>query len=92
MEWQLRMYGAKPGALDAFVEEWREHVLPLRRARGFEVLGPWIAEDGQFVWLIGAADVEAADAAYYASAERNAITPDPARHIESATHIRLEER
>lgn len=92
MEWQLRMYRAKEGALDAFADEWHEHVLPLRRSRGFEVLGPWIAEDGQFVWLIGADDLEAADAAYYACAERKAISPDPARHIESATHIRLEER
>ena len=44
MEWQLRMYRAKEGALDAFADEWHEHVLPLRRSRGFEVLGPWIAE------------------------------------------------
>lgn len=92
MEWQLRTYRPKPGALDAFTSEWHERVLPLRRAQGFEVIGPWVTDDGQFVWLIGADDLEAADAAYYASPEREAFSPDPARHIESATHLRLEER
>ncbi|HEV7133195.1 MAG TPA: NIPSNAP family protein [Gaiellaceae bacterium] len=91
MQWQLRMYQAKEGALDAFVAEWREHVLPLRRAKGFEVVGPWLAEDGRFVWLVGAEDLDAQDAAYYASPERAAVSPDPARHIESAQTMRLEE-
>ena len=92
MQWELRRYRAKAGALDAFVAEWREHVLPLRRAKGFEVLGPWVSEDGEFVWLLGAENLDAADAAYYESAEREALSPDPARHIESATHTRLEAR
>ena len=92
MQWQLRKYRAKDGELDAFVEEWREHVLPLRRARGFEVLGPWVADDGQFVWLVGRDDLEAADAVYYASAEREAIDPDPARHLDSTQTWLLEER
>lgn len=92
MQWELRMYRAKKGALDAFVDEWRAHVLPLRRAKGFEVLGPWVTEDGQFVWLVGAEDLEAQDAAYYASPERAAVDPDPARHIDSALTWRLQER
>lgn len=91
MQWQLRMYRAKDGALDAFVAEWREHVLPLRRAKGFEVVGPWISEDGRFVWILGAEDLDAQDAAYYASPERLAVAPDPARHIDSAQTVRLEE-
>ena len=92
MQWQLRMYRAKDGELDAFVDEWRAHVLPLRKAKGFDVLGPWITEDGQFVWLVGSDALVADDAAYYASPERAAIDPDPARHLESTQEWLLEER
>jgi hypothetical protein len=48
-QWQLRIYRAKTGELDQFVDEWREHVLPLRKAKGFDVLGPWVTEDDRFV-------------------------------------------
>jgi hypothetical protein len=91
-QWQLRLYRAKEGALDDFVREWHDHVLPLRRAHGFEVLGPWVSDDGRFVWIIGHDDLAAADAAYYASPERAAVDPDPARHIAHAEHIALHER
>jgi hypothetical protein len=77
--WQLRMYRVVPGELEAFVREWREHVRPLRESLGFEVLGPWVGEDDRFVWIIGHEELEAADAAYYASPERAALDPDPAR-------------
>jgi hypothetical protein len=92
MQWQLRIYRAKDGELDAFVQEWREHVLPLRRAHGFDVLGPWVSDDDRFVWIIGHQDLQASDEAYYASAERSAINPDPARHLAETEHIQLEER
>jgi NIPSNAP len=81
MTWQLRLYAVREGEWDAWVAEWREQILPLRLAAGFEVLGPWRTEDGRFAWLIGHEDFAAADAAYYASPERAAIQPDPARHL-----------
>jgi hypothetical protein len=87
MQWELRLYRAKPGELDDFVLEWSQHVLPLRRAHGFEVLGPWITDDERFVWIIGHDDLATADAAYYASAERAAIEPDPARHLAETEHV-----
>ena len=87
MQWQLRRYVVRD--VDAFAREWREHVLPLRRAHGFEILGPWIADDGRFVWIVGHDDLERADAAYYASPERAAIDPDPARHIATSEHIAM---
>jgi hypothetical protein len=87
MQWELRLYRAKPGELDDFVLEWSHHVLPLRRAHGFEVLGPWITDDERFVWIIGHDDLATADAAYYASAERAAIEPDPARHLAETEHV-----
>ena len=91
MTWQLRLYRVRDGEWNAFVAEWREHVLPLRRAHGFEVLGPWQTEDGRFAWLVGHDDFAAADAAYYASAERAAIQPDPARHLTEAETTLLED-
>ena len=90
--WQLRMYRVKTGELDRWVEEWRATVRPLRDAMGFEVLGPWIGEDDLFVWLIGHEDLEAADAAYYASPERAALDPDPARLLADVQTWILEAR
>jgi hypothetical protein len=91
MEWQLRIYTIKSGALDDFAREWRAHVAPLRRQMGFRVLGPWV--DGEtFVWLLGYDGEDgfaAADERYYASPERTTLSPDPARHIAHAEHRSL---
>ena len=82
---QLRMYKAKDGELEAFIQEWRAQVLPLRRRFGFRVEGAWaIRERNEFVWVIaydGPEGFEKRDAEYYASPERKALTPDPARHL-----------
>ncbi len=83
---QLRMYRAKPGELDAFVDEWRRRVVPLRRRAGFSVLGAWtVREEERFVWIIACEGdrraFEARDAAYYASPDRTSLRPDPARHL-----------
>jgi uncharacterized protein len=88
MEWQLNSCRARDGALDDFVREWRERVLPLREARGFEVLGPWTTRD-RAVWLVGHVDLHAADDAYCASSERAAIQPDPARLVEESECVRF---
>jgi len=71
--------------MEDWLAEWSAHVLPLRRAFGFDVIGPWVNDDEHlFVWILGY-DGEAgwadADAAYYDSAERKALAPDPARHL-----------
>jgi hypothetical protein len=71
--------------MEEWLSEWHEHVRRLRLAHGFAVFGPWVGEDDEtFVWILGHdGDFEAADAAYYASEERRALEPDPARHIAS---------
>jgi NIPSNAP len=92
MQWQLRMYRAKTGELDEFVAEWREHVLPLRKALGFDILGPWVTEDNRFVLIVGHADLAGADDAYYTSRERASIDPNPARHLVDSKHVPLEAR
>jgi hypothetical protein len=91
MELVLRIYTIKPGELDDWVDEWREHVLPLRRRCGFEVLGAWVSDEAStFTWLLGydgPDGLEAANAAYYDSPERAALDPDPARHIAEARQL-----
>ncbi len=90
-----RIYTIRPGELDEWLAEWREHVVPLRRAAGFEVLGAWTtdeagAEPVTFTWLLGydgPGSLEAANAAYYHSPERQALEPDPARHIAEARQL-----
>ena len=91
MELVLRIYTIRPGELDDWVDEWRTHVLPLRRRLGFEVLGAWVSNrECTFTWLLGydgPDGIEAANAAYYESPERAALDPDPARHIAEARQL-----
>jgi heme-degrading monooxygenase HmoA len=84
---QLRRYRIHQGRVDQFATEWRDGVAPLRRTHGFRVHG-WLVEDrDEFVWLLEHDTRESfaeADAAYYASAERQRLQPDPARLIDEA--------
>jgi hypothetical protein len=92
VRFQLRMYRVKPDEMDEWIGEWRENVLPLRRAKGFTVLGPWVRrEEDLFVWLVGHEDLESANEAYYTSPERAALDPDPARHLAETNAWILEE-
>ena len=90
MEYQLRIYSVKPSAMGPWIEEWRQNVAPLRRKYGFEVIGPWVIEaENKFVWVLAYGQeqgFEAGDAAYYASDERKALDPDPARHLLATEH------
>ena len=92
MHFQLREYTIEAGRLDDFVREWRELVLPLRVSLGFGVFGPWIErEANRFVWVIGFdGDIRAANERYYASPERGAMDPDPARLIAEIREVWLE--
>jgi hypothetical protein len=92
MQFQLRDYAIVDGGLDDFVAECREHLLPLRLSMGFSVLGPWIDRDAsRFVWLLGFdGDGRAADDAYRAAREKQALDPDPARLIAGSRVVWLE--
>jgi hypothetical protein len=82
MTYQLRIYDIQEGALQAFTEEWRKQIVPMRQQFGFEIVGAWTVEDAnQFVWIIGHNYFEAADKTYYDSPERAALDPDPRRLI-----------
>jgi hypothetical protein len=92
LEYELRIYGVAAGAMDAWVSEWSENVRPLRERFGFEVIGPWLIDGTTFAWVLGyEGDFGAADRAYYASSERAAVSPDPARLLESARSWRVRE-
>ncbi len=95
MATQLREYVIVDGALDQFVEEWRTQLAPLRRSLGFGIDGAWtVPGEHRFVWLLshpGGWDAfEEADRRYFASPERAAIRPDPARLIQEQVTRRLE--
>jgi hypothetical protein len=92
LRYQHREYLVERGRLDDFVGEWREHVLPLRLALHCGLLGPWLdREASRFVWIVGYdGDLEEANARYYASPERAAMDPDPARLIEEQRLVLLE--
>lgn len=85
---QLRIYRVKEGKMDEWLEGWTKGVLPLRRKFGFRVDGAWVVTgENKFVWILsydGPEGFRARDEAYYASAERKAMHPDPAPLIDSA--------
>ena len=94
MTTQLRDYRIRAGELDRFVDEWRTGVAPLRRRLGFDIPAAWtVPDEDRFVWLLAHpgdwAAFEEADARYYASPERTALDPDPARLIEEQHNTRL---
>jgi hypothetical protein len=93
---QLRDYRIAEGELDRFVGEWRSKLAPLRIATGFTIPGAWtVAGEDRFIWLLAHDGdwnaFEAADARYFASPERAALDPDPARLIEEQRNVRLVE-
>ena len=85
MPTQIRIYTIKEGQLQQFAEEWKENVYPLRLEHGFQIDGAWLIEKkAQFVWLLSYSGPEswaAKEEAYYASAARKAMDPNPARLI-----------
>jgi len=93
VEYQLRRSRIKPGHMREFLDAWLAGVYPLRKRFGFRFIGAWVAEGtDELVWILGYDGPEgfaAADARYYASPERAAVQPDPARLLVSADHRML---
>ena len=90
MEFQLRRHQIERGKMPEFVGAWKKGVVPLRRQFGFEFYGAWLIEDAdEFVWIVGhdhSEGFDTADRDYYESAERAALSPDPAQYITAADH------
>jgi hypothetical protein len=88
MQIQLRDYRIRHGEIGAWIAAWKSHIVPLREAAGFVLIGAWadVPED-RFVWLLGypgAEGFQVADDHYYASQERRQVQPDPSDLIEEA--------
>jgi hypothetical protein len=83
--YQLRRYVVNLGELDAFVEEWRRELVPLREKFDFRIEGAWIIRDEhRFVWLLsyeGDDGFDAGNERYLRSPARMALQPDPARYL-----------
>ena len=90
MEYQLRRSRIKPGRMAEIPRRVVGGVYPLRKRFGFRFVGAWVVEaSDEFVWILGYEGPEgfaAADARYYASAERAAVRPDPAQLIAASDH------
>ena len=92
-ESQLRINRIADGHLAEFTAEWLAGVLPLRQRFGFRITAWTDAAASTFVWLIrysGPGSLEDADRAYYASPDRVALEPDPARWIVDSIKLSLE--
>ncbi|MFD4420954.1 hypothetical protein ACFWN7_05565 [Agromyces sp. NPDC058484] len=65
---QLRRYEVGADRLEAFVAWWREHLVPARRAAGFEIEFAYaIPATGEFLWVVSVPGGPEA----FASAERD---------------------
>ncbi len=86
MEFQIRRYRIVPGNMDAFVELFENQLVPLRERFGFRLESSWrLDETHEFMWSVshdGPGGFEAADAAYYSSPDRDAVSPNPLDFIE----------
>ena len=82
---QLRLYTIDKGRLDDFATAWRAGVYPLRLRMGYQIpFAAKIPSTNQFIWLVtydGPEPWEQKEAAYYGSAERARLSPDPAQWI-----------
>ena len=94
MREQLRLYQLDPARIDEFITLWREQIVPARRAAGFEVRGAWVSRaEAGFAWVVayqGKGSFEKADARYYESKARKAITPSPADFLLDVETVMVE--
>ena len=92
---QLRVYTIKSGEMQGWISEWKSEIVPLRRRFGFEVVDAWTSEEPErFIWILryeGSKAWEEAESDYYDSAERKALDPNPARHIDKSEHWLMRE-
>jgi hypothetical protein len=87
---QLRRYRIVPGELPAFVDWWRELIVPARELHGFQVDFAFaVPENDEFVWAVSVpGDREAfraVDERYAASEERRRAFEGQPQRIDTAT-------
>jgi len=82
---QLRIYTINKHELETFAAEWQQSIKPLREKLGFSIPKAYLnKETNQFIWIMqydGKQAWDDLDQQYHNSAERKAMTPNPARNI-----------
>lgn len=82
---QLRIYTVDPATSTEWAGLFRQHLGPLREQYGFSIDSAYLSEDGaRFVWVTShdcPDGWDAAESAYYASPERNALPFQPSDYI-----------
>lgn len=89
---ELRIYTAKPGTLEVFVDAMEQEVLPLLTDHGIPVIGAWVNEEkNEFVHIREFSDEESLKElsdTFYSSSEWNALV-DRVRGYLSNREIRI---
>jgi hypothetical protein len=92
MATELRSYVVHEGEMDAFLEVWRDEVVPRRERAGFTVDGAWVDRPrNRFVWVVShpAPDGWRAAMDGYLR-EREGIDPDPGVFLESIDAVQVD--
>ena len=90
---QLRTYTIRPEAMDDWVDLFEIHIRPVNRRLGMHIIGTWVNHDhNEFIWLRrfrSEVEIEALEAAYFASPERQALGDRPQQLIQHMDIKRL---
>jgi hypothetical protein len=106
MEYEYLRHRIQADHADDFAREWRERVVPRRRRFGIEVIGGWYLEgkigagaeaadaeqpgEVEFVWIIGADDLQEKLKRYYAQPEHDEdLDPSPVRYAVGDHELRF---
>jgi hypothetical protein len=88
-QFQLRSYQIDPKDMTAFLEVWRDRVVPLRGQFGLHTLQAWVSLDrDRFDWITyvdEGAEFATVEAVYLQSNERQSLDPDPVSWISAMT-------
>ena len=82
---QLRMYTINRGMMDQWVKHFTEVLVPMQEKYGIKIDGMWVSDDkAQFIWIrsfADAEDVKAKEAAFYSSADWQAVIDYTRSHL-----------
>ena len=85
MIYQLRTYTVNRGMMDQWVKLFSESIVPIQENLGMKIDAMWVNEDkNQFIWIrsfADAEDVKAADAAWGASPDWQALRENARSHL-----------
>jgi hypothetical protein len=82
---QMRVLTIQAGEIDAFIQAWKNTILPLRKKYGFHTESAWtIPERNEFYWILSYSGLEAwddVDERVYLDLVQTGIVPDALRYV-----------